>query len=405
MNRHATGGESAPTSIARKLIVWLLLLGVAAAAIWGTTPPRALDEGAPADQFSAGRAKVHLQQIAREPHPIGTAANDRVRDYLVEQLRSLGADVQVETTVGITDARRQIYAGTVRNIFASIRGTANSQAVMLTSHYDSVPEGPGAADAGSGVVAILETLRALRSSGPLKNDLLVLITDGEEQGLIGAAGFVRDHPELAARVGLVMNFEARGSSGPALLFETSDGNGWLTREFARAAPEPFASSLAYAVYKNLPNQTDMTVFKKAGFAGLNFAFNATVENYHTRLDTPENLDARSLQNLGTNALALTRHFGNLELPGARQPDRVYFNWFASRIIDYPQWFVAGSCLPVGLGLLVAVLTVASARRVITWWRTLVRVRGLGACAARRAGRRASRCWWLIGLSTDRPARR
>ena len=382
-----------------KLLAWLALLAIVALAIYGTTPPRALDETAPADQFSAARAKTHLQEIAREPHPIGSAANHRVRDYLLAQLRGLGAEVQLQEAIGITDGRRQIYAGTAQNIFGVIKGTANSRAVMLVSHYDSVPEAPGAADAGAGVAAILETVRALKATGPLKNDLLLLFTDGEEEGLIGAAGFVRDHPELAERVGVVLNFEARGTSGPALMFETSDDNGWLTREFARVAPYPFASSLAYAVYKNLPNQTDMTVFKKAGFAGLNFAFNATFENYHTARDTPENLDPRSLQNLGANALALTRHFGNLELRGERERDRVYFNWFGSRLIDYPQW-VAWPLLVAAFVLLGVVVVAGRRRRELTIGRTLLGFGGFVlVMLAALAG--AQLVWWLAGVMIER----
>ena len=387
--------ETKPLSAAIKFTCWLVLGVTAALAIYGTGPPRALNAAAPADQFSAARAKLHVEQIAREPHPIGTAANQRVRDYLIEQLTALGAEVELQPTIGITDGRRQIYAASAENIFALIRGSTNSRAVMLASHYDSVPEGPGAADAGSGVAAILEAIRALRAGIPLKNDVMVLFTDGEEEGLTGAAGFVRDHPEIVARVGVVMNLEARGSSGPALMFETSDENGWLAREFARAAPYPFSSSLAYAVYKQLPNQTDMTVFKNAGLRGLNFAFNATLENYHTRRDTPENLDPRSVQNLGANALALTRHFGNLELREMRAPDRVYFNWFGSRLINYPQW-AAWIVLALTIALLLALLAVGFRRRQLTPGRTVIATGGLLlVLVAALAG--ANSAFWLVKI--------
>jgi hypothetical protein len=355
--------EPEPLAAWRGLVLWLLLIATAALAIHGLTPPRPLDESAPADQFSAARAKAHLQQIAREPHPVGTAANQRVRDYLVEQLTALGAEVRVEKTIGITHYDRQILAGTAENVVATVKGTSSSRAVMLASHYDTVPESPGAADAGSGVAAILEVLRALKVGAPLQNDLLIVITDGEEEGLIGAAGFVRDHPDVAQRVGIVLNFEARGSSGPALMFETSDGNGWITREFARAAPYPMASSLAYAVYKRLPNNTDMTVFKKAGLAGFNFAFSATFENYHTRRDSVDNLDPRSLQHVGFNALALTRHFGNLQLGDERPPNRVFFNWYGSSLVHYPAWVVWAILALVG-GLLTAVLIMLGRRGLV-----------------------------------------
>ncbi|MBA2430568.1 MAG: M20/M25/M40 family metallo-hydrolase [Chthoniobacterales bacterium] len=362
---HSTqdGTAEAPPSV--KVILWLALLGVALLALSETRPPRVVEAAAPTEQFSAARAKIHLDKIAREPRPLGSAANHRARDYLVQQLESLGGEVRVERTVGVTRSGRQINAGTVHNIVARFPGTAHSRAVMLVAHYDSVPQGPGAADAGAGVIAILETVRALRTAPPLQNDLLVLFTDGEEEGLLGAAGFVEDHPELTAQVGVVLNFEARGTSGPAMMFETSTDSGWLVREFARAAPYPMAASLGYAVYEYLPNDTDMTVFRKAGLAGLNFAFTATFQNYHTRLDTPENLDLRSVQHFGDNAVALARHFGDLQLQDERQPDRVYFNWIGSRLIDYPPqgvWLL----LVVSAVLFVAVIVIGRKKHLLTY---------------------------------------
>ncbi|HEX8680164.1 MAG TPA: M20/M25/M40 family metallo-hydrolase [Chthoniobacterales bacterium] len=389
----SASGERAELSPALKIASWAALVATAAIAIYAVTPPRALDESAAPAQFSAARAKRHLQQIAQEPHAIGTAANQRVRDYLVAQLTALGAEVRVERTVGLTAARRQIYAGTVENIVATIKGTASTRAVMLASHYDSVAEAPGAADAGSGVAAILEAIRALKTGPPLKNDLLIVFTDGEEEGLIGAAGFVRDHPDIAQRVGVVINLEARGSSGPALMFETSEGAGWLTREFARVAPYPFASSLAYTVYKYLPNSTDLTVFKTAGLMGLNFAFSGTFENYHTARDTPDNLDSRSLQQLGANALALARHFGNLELRDVREPDRVYFNWFGSRLVDYPGW-VAYVVLALGIAVLIALLVVGSRAGLVGFGGTVLGIVGaLGVILAAVLG--AHLVWFIV----------
>jgi hypothetical protein len=390
-------GQPQPTSTAFGVALWLLAIATAALAIYGLTPPRPADQSAPPDQFSAARAMTHVAQIAREPHPIGTAANRRVRDYLLEQLTALGAEVRVEPTVGITHHARQIYAGTAENVVAMVRGSASSRAVMLTSHYDSVPEGPGAGDAAAGVATILEVLRALRAGAPLQNDLLILITDGEEEGLIGAAGFVRDHPDISQRVGVVLNFEARGSSGPALMFETSDGNGWLTREFARAAPFPIASSLAYAVYERLPNNTDMTVFKRAGLAGLNFAFNATFENYHTRRDTPENLHARSVQHLGANALALTRHFGDRELKEQRPPNRVYFNPYGAWLVHYQAW-LAWVILAVAGAVLAAALVLLARRGLVRPLRVLAAFAAFLLCVATAVGA-AYAVWWIVGATT------
>ena len=261
--------------------LWSALVLAAAFGLYGIRPPAALGPEAPLEQFSAARAVSHLASIAARPHPIGSPANDEVRAYLVATLRSLGASVRIEQTIGRQQRKGVVREKEVRNIVATLPGTHNHRAVMLVAHYDSVPAGPGAADDGAGLISILESLRAIRAGQPLQNDLLLLLTDGEETGLLGAAGFVADHPELARQVALAINLEARGSSGPALMFETSDQNGWLVPEFGRAAPYPVASSLMYSFYKLMPNDTDLTELKKTGVAALNFAFTEKVRNYHS----------------------------------------------------------------------------------------------------------------------------
>lgn len=327
-----------PLAAVATISLWLALILISALALWGTRPPPALAATAPANVFSAARAIAHLEHIAKEPRPIGSDANARAREYLVEQLRGLGAEVHLEQGVGTTRSQRSVNSGLVNNIVATFPGQANSRAVMLVAHYDSVPEGPGAADDAAGLITILETVRALRTAAPMKNDLLVLFSDGEEAwGLLGARAFVASHPDLAERIGLLVNIEARGSSGPGLMFETSNDNGALIREFAASAPSPMATSLMAAIYKLLPNDTDFTPLKAAGVTGLNFAFLETYQSYHTRLDTIENLDPRSIQHLGDNVLGLVRHLGNQALPLPKERDLVYFNWFGSRMVICPVW--------------------------------------------------------------------
>jgi hypothetical protein len=320
-------------------IVWLAVILLGVLALYGTRPPAAVSASAPPNVFSAERAKTHLSEIAKQTHPIGSDEAVQVRDFLVAKLTELGGETHVEQSVGSVHYARNVHAGLINNVVATFRGTSNSRAVMLVAHYDSVPEGPGAADDGAGLIVILEAIRALHAGPPIKNDLIVLFSDGEEaHGLLGAQAFCADHPDLADRIGMMVNLEARGSSGPGLMFETSNDNGALIREFARSAPYPMATSLMAAIYKLLPNDTDFTPLKAGGLPGLNFAFIRTYGNYHTRLDTIENLDPRSVQHLGDNVLGIVRHFGNLTLPLTKERDLVYFNSFGTQLLVYPMWF-------------------------------------------------------------------
>ncbi len=335
-----------------RLVFWLLLILAGALGIYETRPPDARGPDAPPAQFSAARAISWLPHFATQPHPVGSEANAKVRAYLVATLRTLGAEVQVEETTGRRVHRGVVRQRQVQNIVARLAGTANHRAVMLVAHYDSVPGGPGAADDGAGVSTILEVLRAVRAGPPLQNDLLILLTDSEEAGLLGAAGFVADHPDLSRRVGVLVNLEARGSSGPALMFETSEGNGWLIPQFARAAPCPLASSLMYSAYQLMPNDTDLTELKKTGVGAFNFAFTETDRNYHSPDDTVAHLDPRSVQHMGMNTLALVRHFGALPLTEVRAPDCIYFNWIGQRLLVYPLW-IGWALAAVTFSLLIA----------------------------------------------------
>ena len=184
------------------------------------SPPAVVSADAPLSEFSAVRALADLKEVASAPHPIGSMEQARVRDYLLRRLSALGVQPEVQQAVAVSSRGRPPYrAATVNNIVARLRGAGDGKAVGLIAHYDSVPTSPGASDNGSGVVVLLETLQALKAGPPLTNDVIFLFTDAEEVGLLGAEAFVAEHP-WARDIGLVLNFDARGTSGPSVMFET-----------------------------------------------------------------------------------------------------------------------------------------------------------------------------------------
>ena len=344
------------------LILLLTLLALSWWSIYLTRPPQAKPATAPPTEFSAERAMQYVRQIAREPHAMGTPGHARVRAYLLSTLRSLGLDPQVQeaTVVGQpTNPQSPSPSGAMLglasrigytyNVMARLRGkqlgkarpgeARPGKAVLLVAHYDSQPNTPGAADDGAGVAAILEAVRAIQRGPPLHHDVILLFTDGEEHGLFGASAFLR-HP-WSKDVGFVINLEARGNSGPSQIFETNAQNGWVVEQVARAVPHPMTSSLAYEIYKQLPNSTDFTVFRDAGYAGVNAAFIDGFVHYHKLTDSPDNLNPNSVQHQGENLLALTRHIGNAPLDAVRAPDKVFFNGAGHWLVSYAMalnWF-------------------------------------------------------------------
>jgi hypothetical protein len=321
----------------RGILFLTVLVSCGAVSAYRVETPVVRREGVSVAQFSSARAMKHVQAISANPHPLGTVAHDVARDYIVGELARIGLEPQIQKTVGVSQQYRS--AASLQNILARLKGSASGKAVLLVAHYDSFPTSRGASDDGAGVAAILECARALKSLPALRRDVIFLFTDGEEAGLLGAGAFVKEHP-WARDVGVVFNFEARGTSGPAIMFETSDRNGWLIGNFAAAASDPVADSVSYEIYSHLSNDTDFTVFKKAGYSGLNFAFINHLSAYHSLLDNPGNLDPASLQHEGDYLLQLAQRFGNAPADDPRQANAVYFD-FMGVFVHYPGQGAAG----------------------------------------------------------------
>ncbi len=301
-------------------------------------PKRITSVDVPKTEFSTERALVHLKEITQEPHYVGTKYHTEVREYIVKELEKLGLTVEVQTQIAINQKWR---AGTnTKNILARIKGSEKGNSLLVLSHYDSTPHSsPGASDAGSGVVVILEGIRAfLATNHKPKNDIIILISDAEELGLLGANAFVNHHP-WAKDIGLVLNFEARGSGGPSyLLMETNGGNKNLIKAFNKANVKyPVGNSLLYSIYKMLPNDTDLTVFREDGnIDGFNFAFLDDHFDYHTSQDTYERLDKNTLQHQGDYLMPLLYHFADANLENlSSDEDFVFFDFPGFDLVNYP----------------------------------------------------------------------
>ncbi len=255
-------------------------------------------------EFDIDRARARLVRILGDerPHPVDSDASDAVRDRLLTEIRAIGYEPDLRDDFACRQSKRwsALACARVRNVVFRA-GPTGGGAVLLASHYDSVAAGPGAADDGAGVAATLEIAAILKKRRPAK-PVIFLITEGEEDGLIGAASFVREDP-LAGAVEAVINMEARGVTGPALLFQTSDPNGRDIAAYAQRARDPFGNSLAANIYKMMPNDTDLSEFLALGPDAVNLAFSGRVAYYHTPHDNLRNLDRRSLAHLGASALA------------------------------------------------------------------------------------------------------
>jgi len=342
----------------------LALLGL----IYATMMPQRISKDDEAlAEFSTERALNQVEIIAQKPHYVGSTNHELVANYLILELNRIGLETSIQEGFTLNDKGLLVKS---KNILARIKGTNNTKALLLLSHYDSAPHSfsKGASDDASGVATILEGVRAfLYSKHPQKNDIIILFSDAEELGLNGAALFVNKHP-WAKDVGLVLNFEARGTSGPSyMLMETNKGNEALVKKFTKAKPShPVSNSLMYSIYKMLPNDTDLTVFREqANIQGFNFAFIDGHFNYHTQQDDVQHLNKTTLAHQGTYIMPLLKYFSNIDLNQTESTeDDVYFSAPFS-FISYPFTWVMPMTL-IAFGLLAIFIFVGKAKRIITF---------------------------------------
>ena len=291
--------------------------------------------------FSVENALNHLKVITKEPHYTSSYYHQEVQNYIINELDKMGLETEIQNQVVLNSRRVGTNAA---NIIGTIKGSRSGKSLVLLTHYDSSAHSSfGASDAGSGVVTILEGVRAFLSKNiiPL-NDIHVVFTDAEEIGLLGAEAFVKNH-KLIDNVGLVLNFEARGSGGPSyMLMETNGMNSKLISEFANANPRfPAANSLMYSIYKMLPNDTDLTVFREqANINGFNFAFIGDHFDYHTSLDTYERLDRNTLLHQADYFMSMVNHFSKSDLSNLDSDvDYVYSNFPFLKLIYFSNSWI------------------------------------------------------------------
>ncbi|WP_231730117.1 M20/M25/M40 family metallo-hydrolase [Novosphingobium sp. Fuku2-ISO-50] len=385
--------------ISRHLPALAVLLLALALAILGTTPPRPTAPDRPAQDFSAGRAMADVRVITKAPHPAGSAADAALRGYLTQRLTGLGMTVRADSFEPDPDriARNIDWGGpadrprVLTNLIAVLPGRNPAlPAVALMAHHDSVASSPGGADDGAGLAAILETVRAIAQGPRPARDLVVILTDGEEIGLDGARHFFGGLPPpsdpLRDHIGTLVNLEARGGGGRAMLFQTADDNGEGIALAAGAIRHPGGSSLAVFLYSVLPNDTDLTEAlswtNSHGVAAYNFAFIGRPGLYHSPKADADRLDQGALQDIGGQVLDLTRALlAAPSLPHAA-PDVVFFDVFGLTMVTLPTyagWIMLGLAF-IAIGAI--------------WHR-----RGRGRGHARAAIGGAGRMLGLAGLAT------
>ncbi len=303
--------------------------------------------------FAQAQAMITLARILgpEVPHVVGSPENIAIKDRIVQELSAAGYVPEVHSAAQCAPPETRPGCTYVENIIAVKKGTSNGKAVLASAHYDSVPAGPGVGDDLAGTAILIELAKTM-AKRKTRNDIVFLITDGEEVGLRGALAFADSHP-LFKQIGVVVNLEARGASGPSMMFETGKGSAKLIELFARTVPNPRANSLTYEIYQLLPNDTDFSIYRKAAnLNGFNFAFSNSASLYHSRNDNLENLDRDTLQHHGDNGFAIVHALADADLASlASDADASYFDVHGRTLLVWPS----GLNVPIAAISLIAIL--------------------------------------------------
>lgn len=324
----------------RRSGIWILLTVCLAVSALPLLPPRT-----DSDVFSATRAKTHIDEIGRLPHPIGSVESERVRSYLIGTLADVGLSPQTQSVEAMDYFGAPGSTVAVVNVYARMEGTGNGDAVALVAHYDTVPETPGANDNSASVAILLEVARDLMAEEPFKNDVILLLTDGEEPNpRFGSRAFV-DESQWFSDVSFVVNLEASGSAGGSILAEGSGPTGWLIGLLAESAEHPLAFSFFTEIASLIRGfGTDFDPFRDAGVPGVAFAYLHGSSVYHTERDSIQNVSLRSVQHQGANTLGMMRSLADADLrPPPDAGNSVFFTVARWIVVRYPTgWAVAAA---------------------------------------------------------------
>lgn len=275
----------------------------------------------------------HLEHISQEPHAIGTKAHQEVGDYIIQQAKKNGLQVelQIDTISGTYRNCTQDIVQ-VRNILVAKAGQDSDDIVMLAGHYDTHPNTPGTSDDGTAIAVMLQQMEYYAQQST-KNSLLFMFTDAEEIGLYGAQVFMNNYPHKD-KIKQIINVEARGNDGPALFFETNVGNQQTIRDVSRFK-HVRANALMYEVYKRLPNNSDFSHYKKLDANGVNMANIDGFVHYHAPTDNLQYANKTTIQHHQYLIAEMMHYYANTPLKNKAESDSTYFNLLSFILVVYP----------------------------------------------------------------------
>ncbi|KAK1832935.1 putative aminopeptidase [Podospora conica] len=223
----------------------------------------------PSFEFDADRGLLPVGLITLE---VGEAWKQRL---------AAGEDLKVTLA-----AQNTVNSVTSWNLFAQSKAGDPNKVILSGAHLDSVPEGPGIEDNGSGSAALLEVIDAMSKYTEHENTLQFAWWGAEELGLLGSAHYVDTLTEVeAAKLKLYFNYDMVGAIGPDVEFGIQPKNITDLGPAKRMVASLEASGAKQYLADGAGN-SDYAPFQAKGFpfVSLYAGGDKTGECYHTACD-------------------------------------------------------------------------------------------------------------------------
>lgn len=318
-------------------------------------------------QFSEKRALEYVKVMADDIgyRIVGSKTHVESRDWLKDEIarikRELEQDarrnelyeIEVLNQPGEGSHRFDFMSKVVMKQYSDIENVvvrissrknprSKENAILVNAHLDSTLPSPGACDDALGIAIELEALRILTSRldvAPLENAVILLFNDAEESLQDASHLFTTQPHPWASTVRGIVNLEAAGNTGPAILFQATSSK---MLEAYSSVPYPYGTVLASDVFATglILSDTDFRQFEEYGnLTGLDMAVIGNSYAYHTRLDITENIEAGVAQQFGENTLAILTYLTKqgMSLDGIyKAQERVYFSMFQTYFVTYSK---------------------------------------------------------------------
>ncbi|BFZ57962.1 hypothetical protein PYCC9005_005019 [Savitreella phatthalungensis] len=335
-------------------------------------PVTTLQDGNGNPHFSEKQALAYVSTLADSYgyRVVGAREHVASRDWLKQEIARLKSandadpwrrdlyEIEVLNQKGTGSHRFDMMGKVVMKQYADIENvvvrisskrnpSSKQNAVLVNAHLDSTLPSPGAADDALGIAIQLELIRIITSRKPkngtdplMDNSLILLFNDAEESLQDASHLFANEPHPWASTVRGVVNLEAAGNTGSAVLFQATS-NKFL--DAYGATPHPYGSVVASDVFSTglILSDTDFRQFEQyAGLTGLDMAVVGNSYAYHTRLDSTDRIERGSAQHFGDNTLAIVEY---LTQPGMditvgieKSQDRIFFSVAQKYFANYSK---------------------------------------------------------------------